>query len=155
MCWPFSSLKTLRTPHGLVEGTQVLVCHWWMWFDLPDSPAQLAFLLFHFQFNTNLGTCSLCWVTRTQSIKVLFEVIHPKEPQPSPRSGWFSWNCTECCWVGPFLYFLRKFSKAASLPCALPSGTPDPPKVTCSRPWEPGLTDRASCVHLQSQDTQG
>lgn len=27
--------------------------------------------------------------------KSLFEVIHPKEPQPSPRSGWFSWNLVQ------------------------------------------------------------
>lgn len=66
-----------------------------MWFDLPESPAQLAFLLFHFQFNTNLGTYSLCWVTRRHSINVLFEVKYILKNSNHPRSGWFSWNLVQ------------------------------------------------------------
>lgn len=96
MCWPFSNLKTpITPPHGLVEGTQVPVCRGAsMWFGLPESPAQLAFLPFHFQFNTNLGTDSLCWVTRKHSINVLFEVKYILRNSNHPQ-GQGSWNLVQ------------------------------------------------------------
>lgn len=116
----------------------------------PRKSCPTCFLLSQFQFNTNLGAYSLCWVTGKHTVNVLFEAksILKNSSHPPVRAAE-----TLCrVMLSPTFSLHAKFSKAA-LPCALPSATPVDSTVAVRGPGGSGSHQRGSCV--QSQDTRG